>query len=181
MQTAVTSAPLIGVPGQLATLQSQLDGEVISGTSEEASTSIPFGRFVVAGTEDEGVKLPAAQEDLLYGVVVFAQAYAKSDADHVAQLDANGLTPGTTFGCLRRGEIIVVATTAVTPADEVHVQMETSATPNTYPLGSVRKTAEVGKTVDITPFAQWRTSAGAGELAVLFVDLNNRALVTSDS
>lgn len=177
MQTAVTSAPLIGVPGQLSTLQSVSDSVVRSATSEEASTSIPFGRLVVRGTATDGVKLPAAQEDKIAGVVVFAQNYAKSDGDHVGQLDANGLTPGTTFDLLRTGSIFVLATDTCAPGDAVLYQAETTGgDAAVHPLGSFCKTPESGKTVDISAFAEWLSGGDVGDIVEIFIDVSNAAL-----
>lgn len=181
MQTEITTTPALGVPGQIPDLANVLDANIRSGTSEEASASIPFGRLVVKGTAVDGVKLPTTQEAIPYGVVVFGQAYARSSDGGVAQLDDNGLTPGTTFGCLRVGEILVLATETVAPGGAVHYQAETSASPATFPLGSFRDTAEAGKTVDISPFAQWLSGGDAGDVVLLSIDLRNVALMDSDA
>lgn len=182
MQTEITTTPALGVPGQIPDLANVLDANIRSGTSEEVSASIAFGRLVVKGTADDGVTLPTTQEAVPYGVVVFGQAYARSSDGGVAQLDDNGLTPGTTFGCLRVGEILVLATETVAPGDEVHYQAETTGgDAAVHPLGSFCKTAESGKTVDISAFAQWLSPGDVGDVVQVSIDLRNVGMMASDA
>lgn len=182
MQTEVTTTPAVGVPGQLPDLQNVADASTRSVFSEEASTSIPFGTMVVRGTEADGVKLPAAQEDIPAGIVVFAQNYERGSDGVDGQLDANGLRPGVYFAVLRVGEILVTATVNGTaPGGEVHYQAEASATPLVFPIGCFRTSAESGKTVDLSPFASWESAGDAGDIVKLSIDLRNVALMASDA
>lgn len=61
MQTSINpSGQPIGVAGQVA---DSGDTDIMSGFSEETVNQIPFGCGVVAGTADDGVKLPSSSGD----------------------------------------------------------------------------------------------------------------------
>lgn len=173
MQTTVNSAMDIGVAGQLADLYTEENGDVLSATSQEASAEIPFGVMVQKGTSDDGVKLLSAANNKLAGVVVYASLYNKP-----TQLGDTGLKPGVTFDRLMGGRILVLVEEAVAVGDEVHVRHTTSTTEQ---VGGFRKSAVSNKTLDISAFAQWRTAAGAGELAVLDIDMNDAANAVADT
>jgi hypothetical protein len=172
-QTEVESTMPIGIAGQLADLWTDENGDVVSATSEEASAEIPFGVCVQHGTADDGVLKLTAIDDVLAGVVVHSHHFAKP-----YELGDTGLKPGVTFGLLRKGRIIVLPEDAVTPASTVHVRAV--ATGNEV-AGAFRGTAQGTDTIEITAFAKWRTTADAGEPAVLEVDFTNVALADADS
>lgn len=174
MQTSVDSPALLGEPGQLADLHTSEFGDVGSVTSSETAAAIPFGVVVKAGTTDDSAKLVAANTDALIGITVFSHLF-----DDPTQITSAGLLPTVTFGILRRGRIIVVSEDAITPASEVHVRA-TANGGNTQP-GKLRGTADGAHTIDITPFAKWRSSCGAGGLAVLEVDFTGSSLAAADS
>lgn len=165
MQTSVLNQMPIGVAGQLADLHTEEFGDVMSATSQEASAEIPFGVMVQPGTSDDGVKLlSGAGGTKMGGVVVFSNSY-----DAPVQLGSTGLKPGVTFDRLRKGRIIVLCEEAVVAnTSAVHVRHTTATTEQ---VGAFRATASAGKTFTLTG-AKWLTSAGAGEPAVLEVDLD---------
>jgi hypothetical protein len=181
MQTEVLSAMPIAVPGMLADLHTDEDGDVVSAFNEEASDEIPFGVMVKGGTADDSVKNLATTADLLKGVVVFANYF-----DKPIQLGDTGLKPGVAFGLLRRGHIYVRVEDAVTPASEVHVRVTTGGS-NGYgdagaeTAGAFRGSDDGGDTIDITAFAKYLTSADVGEIAVVSIDMDNASLSTADS
>ena len=181
MQTEILSRMPIGIPGQLADLHTAEFGDVVSETNEEASAELPFGVMVKAGTGDDLVKNITTTADKLVGVIVHAQNFAIP-----VQLGETGLKPGVTFGVLRRGRIYVRVEDAVTPDDEVHVRAVIGGA-NGYgeagaeSHGAFRGSDDGTDTIDITAFARWITSAEAGEVAVVEIDMNQASLAVADT
>ena len=173
MQTAVNTRMPIGIPGQLADLHTEEFGDVVSAVSEEAAAEIPFGVMVKQGTDDDDVKLLAAVADPIKGIVVHASNFSKP-----VQLGDTGLKPGVHFGILRKGRIFVTTEDAVTPLSEVHVR---AVAAGAEVKGAFRGTGDGTDTIDITGFAKWVTSAGAGEVAILEIDMTQASLATADS
>lgn len=161
-QTAV-SALLIGVDGQLADLWTELNGDVAPLISEEASAEIPFGVAVKKGAADDGALKLTAITEAVHGIVVYSPLFSKPD-----ELGDVGLKPKVSFGVLRVGRILARPENSVTPASGVFVRAV--ATGNEV-AGAFRGTADGTDTIDISAFASWRSTAGAGELAVLEIDL----------
>lgn len=181
-QSAVADKMAVGIVGQVATLQGSLNATIDTGTSEESTTGISPGRFVVQGTADDGCKLPTATSDKLKGVALFSHEYERT-----VELDADlNFKPGTTMGLLVTGPVYVAPTSDVAPGDEVHVYTEnitgTGTTENPqFHAGDVDKAGSAGKSLDISAFAQWKTTAAAaGDVCILFVDLTNVALASAD-
>lgn len=175
MQTSVDSPALLGEPGQPADLHTAEFGDVVPSTNAEASAGMPFGIMVKAGTTDDSSKLIAANTDVPDGIVVFSHLF-----DNPTQVDANGnILPLTAFGKARSGRYIVISEDAITPASEVHVRA-TANSGNTQP-GAFRGTADGAHTIDITPFAKWRSSCGAGGRAVLEITMTGSSLAAADS
>lgn len=172
-QTTVTAAPEIGMPGQIACNPG--DAVVRSKFSEEASASLPFGVMLMAGTNDNGAKNFTANTGRCVGVTVFNQGFERT-----RQLDDNGIRPGVSVGLLEIGSIFVRVQDAVTPASQVHVRAVIGAGPGDV-LGQFRGAKDGAETIDITAFARYKTSAGAGEIAEVEIDLTNQALQVADS
>lgn len=162
-QTSVPTTPAIGVEGQISDLWTQQSGDVRTATNEEASTSIAFGRAVKRGTADDSMKVLTAITETVQGITVYSPLFSKPD-----ELDAVGMTPKTVGSILRMGRITVTSEDAVTPASGVFVRAIANGG-NTI-IGGFRGTADGITTIDISAFAQWMTSAGAGALAELEVD-----------
>lgn len=172
MQTEVSARMPIGIPGQLADLHTAEFGDVVSAVNEEAAAEIPFGVMVKQGTDDDDVKLLAATNDPIKGVVVFGHNF-----DNPVQRGSTGLKPGVHFGILRKGRIFVTTEDAVTPLSEVHVR---AVAAGAEVKGAFRGTADGADTIDITGLAKWVTSAGAGEIAILEIDMTQSSLATPD-
>ena len=138
-------------------------------TSEEASAEIPFGTMVIRGAnEDEGAlqvhTSGATVIALLAGVVVHSHAYAKTQ-----ELGDTGLKPDTTFGVLTRGRIWVIPEDAVDPGDAVRVRVVVTGN---EVKGAFRTAADSTDCVVLhTTMARWLTTAGAGEPALLELDM----------
>src|SRR5690348_1971222 len=163
-QTAVASIQSAGIVGQLSTFQSTGDAVVDSTFSEETVNGIDFGLMVVVGAAG-GSKLPAANTDKLAGISVFTHDYARG-----VELDVNGLiAPKATFSILRIGRIFVGSLSAIALGDAVHVQCVAEAGHN---VGTFRNDASVGKSLDISAFARWRSVAsGTGLPVELDIDM----------
>lgn len=180
-QTAVADRMTIGIVGQLADLHSMADARVKTATNQEASAQIPFGIMVIRGSLDDSALLlhtsaaAMVTGQLLQGVSTHGHAFA--EPQELADTDAGGLQPDATFGVLEIGTIIVAPENAVTPASEVHVRAVAGVGEQ---AGAFRATADGSDTVDITAFAKWLTSAGAGQPAVLEIDMTNSALAVAD-
>jgi hypothetical protein len=80
---------------------------------------------------------------------------------------------------LRKGRIFVRPEDAVTPTSEVHVRAVATVA---EVAGAFRGTNDgTTDTIDITGFAKWHTSAGAGEIAILEIDMTQASLAVADS
>jgi hypothetical protein len=167
-QTSVTD-PAVGFAGQLA---DSSDNTVDSFVSEESSAEIPFGVMVKRGTGDHQAKLLAAQADVPVGIVVHSHVYAKD-----TELGSTGLKPETTLSVLTKGRVWVTVEEAVTPASTVRYRA--IATGNEVP-GEWRDTADASDTVACLEFARYLTTAGAGGLALLEIDMSGAGARTSD-
>lgn len=134
--------------------------------NEEAADEIPFGVMVAAGVADDGALKVADAADRLLGVVAHSHHYGKD-----RELGDTGLKPKTAMRILRQGRIWVVVSEAVTPASPVRI---------TEAGGGFLTTAVAGVTVDCSAFAQFKSSAGAGGLVQLAIDMTNSNLATAD-
>lgn len=170
-QTTVTTRMPVGFPGIIANLHSMADGDVHSKVSQEASASIPFGVMVQAGSNDDGVLLLTATSNRLVGVATHHNAYSDREADD------NGVKPKMTLGVLNVGQVYVTVENAVTPASEVHVR---AVVAGAEVKGAFRAGADGTDTIDISAFARFLTSAGAGEVALLDIDMRNAPLAAAD-
>lgn len=181
MQTSIAGRMPIGVAGMLANFNDMADARVNSVTSEEASALIPFGVMLCRGTTEKDAKLlntsaaAMAAGQLLVGVSVWANSFVTPQ-----EIDeATGyLKPGTTFGVLFQGEVLVQVEENVTPASDVRVRV--IAVGNEV-KGAFRATADATDCVDITPLARYMESATAGNLCRVYIDMGNVALATADA
>lgn len=171
-QTVVASAPDIGKPGMFANLHTAKDGKVVARTSEEASASLPFGAFVAKGTADRGVKALSSTADLIEGIALAGDGYNRD-----SEVDANGFRPACTFDVGQTGEYFVTVEGAVTPASEVHLRVVASGG---AVVGLCRATADAGKTIDISAFAKFNSTAADGKIVEISIDIRNRGLATAD-
>jgi hypothetical protein len=135
----------------------------MSAVSAEASAEIPFGRMVQKGATDEtALALAGAAATDLLGIVAFRHGYSK-DVD----LGLLGLKPKATLEIVRYGVIWVIAEDAVVAhTTTVRVRHTVGA----GALGRFRGAAVAGQTFLLTG-VKWRTSASAGQLAQLEIDM----------
>lgn len=159
MQTTYSDNLEVALEGQLA------DGTPHSIRGYAAEVEIPFGRAVIAGTDpDHQVKLPGLTTDKILGV---------SMQSHAREKDAATLKD--MINVMRQGAIYVRPEDAVTPASPVFVRFTANGAGKT--VGQFLTTDDkVGDdpavaTAVALPGARWETSAAAGGLAVLVINL----------
>jgi hypothetical protein len=142
----------------------------------EASASIPFGVMVAKGsTDDAAVKLNGTASSMitkLLGVVMFSHRFA---IDH--EVDSTGIKPKVGFDVLRRGRIYVLPEESVTPGDPVRVRVVVTGG---EVAGAFRKTEDSTDCVNISAFAQWRTSGSSTVPAVLEIDMTGLGDAVAD-
>lgn len=176
LQTSISQTPTVALAGQLV---DSAENDVLSYVSEEASEEIPFGVMVMHGTADDQCLLldgtAAEADDKLLGVTVRSQAYAKD-----TELGDTGVKPKNVIGILRKGRIWVEVEEAVTPQSKVRVRVVDAG--SEVP-GAFRDTADdTDDCILISSFARYVTSAGAGELAQLEIDMTGAlGLAVADS
>lgn len=169
-QTSVSTTHTIAVAGMRGDLTADTRE---TGISEESSTEIRPGTCVKGGTAVDGVKIPAAQEDILRGIVVLDHTLHKD-----IEVGDDGYKPKAALTIVTKGRYWVrVESTLPTRASEVHVRAELTAA---EPLGYFLAAAVSGKTIDITPFASWTGRTGTG-IAELDFDFTMRNLATVDA
>jgi hypothetical protein len=173
VQTTVTAAPLAGYPGMLDTA---FPHAIATARSAEASAAIPFGKAVVWDSStpatDRDVTLPTIESDSVMGIVVhshnFSKTWVDSGGNTHGELSAVGLLPGTIFGVLRKGRILVTAATAVV-AGVSKLWIRAVATVGET-LGALEDADDSTDMIDCTTKGTWMSTAGVGELAWLEVD-----------
>lgn len=137
--------------------------DTVSGVSQESSASIAFGAGVVRGTIDDGVKLPAAEADIVKGVVVHSHAYAPD-----VTVDDDGVKPKAMVNVMRRGRIWVSPVTAVAAGDRGYLYYAGSEA-----KGSWGNAMIAGETMDTSLQVEFVTSCDADGLAVIDVNFVN--------
>lgn len=147
--------------------------EIDSFVSEEASAEIPFGVMVKQGTADNGALKLTATSNKLVGLVVHDHSYAKD-----TELGSTGLKPKTTLRVMTKGRAWVTVEEAVTPASAVKVR---AVAGGSEVAGAFRDTADSTDCIDISAFARYLTTAGAGELALLDLDMSGRNDAVADT
>jgi len=181
MQTAV-AASAIGRAGQVADTYSAESGDIVPGTNEEASNSLPFGVLCTRSSAD-GAKLPASVADLKASLGILVAADEFDYPTQLADVTVNtnvqsGVKPGVTAAFLRKGRIIVIPEATGTLASVPHVRYVASGG-NTQ-LGSFTPTAEAAKTATLTGIARWITVPTVGTPTVLEIDLTGSEAIVTD-
>lgn len=168
-QTSVSITPSVAFAGMVG--DSELTKNARSYVSAEASAEIQFGIMVKQGTGDDQCLLPTATTDKFVGVTLHSHAYDKD-----TELGTLGLKPKVAVNALQQGTVWVVVDEAVSPADAVRVRVTSAG----GAVGTFRKTAVGGQSVNISGFARWlSTTTGAG-LALLQLDMSGRQSGTAD-
>lgn len=174
-QTSVTY-PDIAFPGMVAD-----NGQThrVGKRNAEASAEIAFGLAVVrdATDKDGSVVLPhtsaAAAAPLLEGIVTSQHIY-----DPDLQLGDTGVKPGLIVYVARRGRVYVTPEQAVAPGDAVRVRVVATGDEK---KGAFRKDADSTDCVDISAFAQWRTTGSATKPAELEFDFLHAKSAVADT
>lgn len=155
--------------------------------SGESTLQIPFGRLVLAGSTDQlAVSFTtAASLRKMLGIVEYNAFNSFAGTTGVGQLgtvaDSNGnigLLPTATLRVKYRGRLWVPITEDVDPSANVRVSFDATG----GGIGTFRKTASAGHTVDLSKFCRWfntQTVAGLG-VAVLDFDFRMVGLATAD-
>jgi hypothetical protein len=162
-QTSYSNTMTAAFAGMLADTS---DNDIFGALQAEASSEIPFGVMVCKGTGDNDAKLPAASTAKLFGVLVHSHNYEPR-----IDLGTVGVKPGATLNVLNRGRIHVVVEENVTREDRAYVRYAAGA--GGTQLGAFRKSAVVDETIDATAKCKFVTSASAGQLAIVEVDMLN--------
>lgn len=159
-QTAYTIYHAAGYEGGVNS-----DEKRVRTARNNTATPIPQGRFVVfdsgGGTTELAAALPSATGQKILGVVMLDQA---------RETVAVGYAQNELMSVMYEGAILVRTEQAVTPLDPVFVRYNAAGGTGTNPaVGQVRKDADTAK-ADALTSAQFMTSAAAGEL--VWVGLN---------
>lgn len=164
MQTNYSKEAALGRVGGLADEKPPRD--VVTGV---AAAAIPFGLFLVRDTGgDDKVKVPTAAGDFaargsLMGVALATQAIESDPSVVPAEYPI-----GHPINVGKKARVFVRPEDAVTPTSGVFVRHTAGAGES---LGAFRTDADGTDAADISAYARWMSSADAGELAVLEVDL----------
>lgn len=173
-QTSISETPTVAIAGALVDLNGNND--VKTYVSEEASAEIPFGVMLKQGSADNGCLLIADAGDVaeFIGVAVHSNAYNKDN-----ELGDTGVKPDVAIGVLQKGTIWVEVEEAVTPLSTVRVRMVATGD---EVFGAFRDTADdTTDCANIGQFARYLTSASAGGLAQLQIDMTMRNSAVADS
>lgn len=168
-QTSVTVSPQVAYAGLVG------DGAPVVAASlanANASAEIPFGCMVKRhATSFDLCDVLGATSDKLAGIVIHAQDYQRTN-----ELGSTGIKPKTVMSVLEQGHIWVVCDEAVVPGDAVRVR--TSAAGGG--LGTFRKSAVAGNSINISTFAQWVDYDSTSGLALLSIDMRQSASAVAD-
>lgn len=153
------------VPGTGFTLAATTNLKSLTSVTPNTG-DLPFGRFVSQNTSYGGqCHLPVAATDI---TSVKAAAGVAVRVDSIENESDQGYAIDDAVEVLAAGTVWVEVEDAVTPASDVYVRYTaTEANPN---LGSFRSDSDTSK-AGALPTARWLTSAGAGELALLEINL----------
>lgn len=172
VQTSVSDAPSTAFAGLLVGT-----GHTIHPMKNaEASAEIAFGRGVVfksGATTDQDAVLPAAESDKFAGVVVksdvYDRTYTLSDGSTAGELGTTGLKPGAMMNVLRRGQVWAVCEDGCAPGDKLWVRGVAAGDPEF--LGGLNNADDGTDMIDATAVGTWLTTASAGGLAILSLNL----------
>lgn len=168
-QTSVATVMPIGSAGQLADLYTEEFGKTMSAINA-ATESLAFGTLA-KDNHDGTVTVVGATSDDFAGVVIFDKNY-----DYPSERDDFGPLPNLPVQLLRKGNILVIAETAVAPGNAVHVRIaaENRSASNPLVVGAFRATtAGAGDSILLDPnVAQWKsTTTSTFQIAELEIDL----------
>lgn len=165
VQTTYSTAPDVGLPGMLA---DNGPNDVVTGINMEATAALPFGTAVCfeGGTRDDGMLAPAANTDVVAGILLRSLAYEVDNLDS----DVDGPKPKQTLNVLVRGRVYVTCENGCAPGDRLYIR---AVAGEGEVAGALLSAADSTDTIDSTTQGIWRTTAAAGGIAVLDVDFAN--------
>lgn len=140
------------------------------------SVSIPFGTPVAwlrsSPTSDLDSILPAASTDVVAGIVVrnddYARTWTDADGNINGNLDGTGVTVHSLYKVLARGRIWVTCKTGCKPGDKLFVAY---GSVSTYTgKGQMGNVAEGSNTLDYSASGMWDSTAAANSGAWLKVN-----------
>lgn len=181
LQSDYPTVTPIGYSGQLIGATS--DHAITTVKNAEVSASIGFGRAVVwklsSPVTDLDVLFPAAQSDLVAGINIYLNEYARAFTTTditgasvtIGDLDGTGLRPNVIFAILRRGWILVTCDSGCAVGDRLFVRSTAAAG---GAVGGLGNAADSTNMIDCTKQGQWLSSTVAGGLAKLSVDFVNK-------
>lgn len=156
MQTAYKTEMEIALEGQIANIGPR---SIIHRAAEE---EIPFGRAVIPGTNpDKQCLLPSAAADLILGV-----------STHTHAREITEPTKNDMINIMRQGSVYVRPEDAVEPGDPVFVRFAANGegkTPGQFRTDD-DKVDDAATAVQLAS-ARWGSSAEAGQLALLEINL----------
>lgn len=168
VQTSYGVTRTIAIEGQLA---DNGPHDVIPLFNGESSAKINFGRAVKwNGTDGLSAKLPAAESDIVAGIVVHANQYSTGSD---GELTSTGLIPGAMMSVLRKGRVWVMARTAVV-AGVSRLWVRAVSSETGYEVYGGLEDADDGTdTIDCTACGVFLDTGAQGALVRLEVDFTN--------
>ena len=134
----------------------------------EASASIPFGKGVKLGAQDNECILPAAEGDAIWGVTLHANQYTKGTSS--PQLDSTGVVVGEVLNVARKGKCWVRVPTGCTKGERAWCRAVAGGGET---LGAFENADDGTDMIDLKGQAAFGSSAAANGLAVLEFDFSN--------
>ena len=137
-QTSYPSANDLGLEGMIADLAQR----TVDSLTNEESSAVPFGRGVIAGTDDDQFKLPSGAANVMRGITVHSQATEDPTDDGIASEE--------TAGVMVEGRIIVTPETTIAIGDPVFLRWTAGAAGEV--AGRFRNDADgVAQVTTVTP------------------------------
>ena len=147
----------------------------------ETGAVVPFGHALLqngSGTADASAKLPAgASATNIVGIALDSNTF-EVNADSKTADGRVGFPNKETINVLSKGVVYVYSAHAIAMGDAVRLFHTNSASvsSNFGYSGRFGKTAEAGKTFEVTAGARWLSSCAAGGIALLEIDIPGLAV-----
>lgn len=147
----------------------------------ETGAVIPFGHALLqngSGTADASAKLPAgASATNIVGLALDSNTF-EVNADAKTADGRVGYPDKETVNVMSKGVAYVYSAHAIAMGDAVRLFHTNSASvsSNGGYVGRFGKTAEAGKTFEVTAGARWLSSCAAGGIALLEIDIPGLAV-----
>jgi hypothetical protein len=147
------------------------DNLVVTCINKESTASTPFGYAVCFdGSTKNGVLNPDATSDKIRGITVHSHAYTQTElgvGTPGAGTGVKGPLPGAFTDVLVKGQIWVKVEEAVVPGDRLFIR---AVATGAEVEGACRKSADSSDCIDSANQGVFQSVAGAGALALLYVD-----------